>query len=360
VFVDLSVQGEVSMIAKPWFAVVPLMLLAACATTPPGGGPTVKMTPLGTHEGELCNRDRAMILEDPSGVRILYDAGTSVLGGSDPRLGTVHIVLLSHAHGDHMGDQRLTALGAGTCQSPTLASAAPNTTTAEIAASKNAGLVMILQMANFLGKRAEAIKGRPVGACRVGAAGDDHTVPFAETCLAGNNLGGTRTFKVAGAAKGVEITIVPAAHDSSVNHVLLSEAERRNLEPDNLALPLGPPSGYVIRFTNGLVLYLTGDTAVHADMKTVIADFHKPNAMVLNLGLTAMTSPSGAYMVNDLIHPATVIISHPNEAASVGGKPRPGSRTAEIAGLLRSPMVLALSGRTIELDGQGRCVAGCS
>jgi hypothetical protein len=259
-----------------------------------------------------------------------------------------------------MGDQRLTALGAGTCQSPTLATAAPNTTTAEIAASKNAGLVMINQMANFLGKRVEAIKGRPTGACPVGAAGDDHTVPFAASCLAGNNLGGTRTFKTAGAAKGVEITIVPASHDSSVNRLLLNEAERRNLEPDNLTLPLGPPSGYVIRFTNGLVIYLTGDTAAHADMKTVVADFHKPNAMVLNLGQSAITMASGAYITNDLIRPATVIISHPNEAASVGGKARPGSRTAELSGMLKSPVVLALSGRVMEFDGQGRCVAGCS
>lgn len=352
------------MIAKRTFALVPL-LLAACATGPAGpdmklaGGATVKITPLGTHAGELCNRDRAMILEDPTGVRILYDPGTSVLGGQDPRLGEVHIILLSHAHGDHMGDQRLTALGAGTCQTPTLATAAPNTTTAEIAASKNAGLVMINQMANFLGKRVEAIKGRPTGPCPVGAAGDDHTVPFAAPCLAGNNMGGHRTFKTAGAAKAVEVTIVPASHDSSINRALLSEAERRNLEPDNLTLPLGPPSGYIVQFTNGLVLYLTGDTAVHADMKTVIADFHKPNAMVLNLGLSSMTSESGAYMANDLVKPATVIISHPNEAASVGGKPRPGSRTEAISRLLRSPVLLALSGRTMELDGQGRCVAGC-
>ena len=346
------------MIKTPIVALLSL-LLAACASIP-SVGPTVKVTPLGTHAGELCNRDRAMIFEDPTGVRVLYDAGTSVLGGNDARLGDVHVVLLSHAHGDHMGDQRLTALGAGTCQSPTLATAAPNTTTGEIAASKNAGLVMINQMANFLGKRVQTITGRPTGACPAGAAGDDHTVPFAATCLAGNNLGGTRTFKTANAAKGVEITIVPASHDSSVTTGLLSEAERRNLEPDNLSLPLGPPSGYVIRFTNGLVIYLTGDTAVHADMKTVVADFHKPNAMVLNLGLSAVTNPSAAFIANELIRPATVIISHPNEAASAGGKPRPGSRTAELSGMLRSPVVLALSGRTIDLDGHGRCVAGCS
>ena len=338
-----------------------LALLALTAVAGVAAAQNVKMIPLGSHNGELCNRDRAMILEDPNGVRLLYDPGQSVLGGNDPRLGTVHAVLVSHAHGDHLGDQRLTALEAGTCNQPTLATAAPNTTSAEIAAEKNAGLVMIAQMANFLGKRVEAIKGRPTAACPVGASGDDHTVPFASACIAGNNLGGTRSFKTANATRAVEITIVPASHDSSVTRGLLSEAERKNLEPDNLTLTLGPPSGYVIRFTNGLVMYLTGDTAVHADQKTVVADFHKPHLMVLNLGLSAITMASGAYIANDIVKPATVVITHPNEAATQGGKARPGSRTEQISGLLKGrDVVLAVSGRTIEFDGQGKCVAGCS
>ena len=31
----------------------------------------VKIIPLGSHAGELCDRDRATIFEDPTGVRIL-------------------------------------------------------------------------------------------------------------------------------------------------------------------------------------------------------------------------------------------------------------------------------------------------
>ena len=54
----------------------------------------VKVTPLGSHDGELCDRDRATLFEDPTGVRILYDAGQSVTGGDDARLGEVHVVLL--------------------------------------------------------------------------------------------------------------------------------------------------------------------------------------------------------------------------------------------------------------------------
>lgn len=49
----------------------------------------VKITPLGSHDGEFCARDRALILEDPNGTRILYDAGRTVAGGTDERLGAI-------------------------------------------------------------------------------------------------------------------------------------------------------------------------------------------------------------------------------------------------------------------------------
>jgi L-ascorbate metabolism protein UlaG (beta-lactamase superfamily) len=335
-------------------ALVAMTSFATCAAAQ-----NVKVTSLGSHTGELCNRDRALIFEDPTGVRLLYDAGQSVTGGEDARLGVIHVVLVSHAHGDHLGDQRLKALGAGTCQAPELASAAPATTTGEIAAAKNAGIAMINQMAQFVGKRVEAIKGKPTAACP--QTGDEHVVPFAAPCLAGNNLGGARTFRTANATRGVEVTIVPASHDSSVSRALLSEPERKNLEADNMTLTLGPPSGYVIRFTNGLVAYLTGDTAIHADMKAVVQDFHKPNLMVQNLGTSAGTAASSAYIANELIRPATVLVTHVNEAATVDGKLRPQSRTAAFIALVKGRSVhLALSGRTMEFDGTAKCVAGCS
>src|SRR3954454_7248675 len=88
----------------------------------------VKITPLGSHAGELCSRDRATLFEDPSGVRILYDAGQSVTGAEDPRLGGVHVVLLIHAHGDHIGDQKMKALEGGTCDVPEVVPAAPTST----------------------------------------------------------------------------------------------------------------------------------------------------------------------------------------------------------------------------------------
>ena len=62
----------------------------------------VKVTPLGSHSGELCRGDRALLFEDPTGVRILYDPGQTT-DETDPRLGDVHVILLSHAHPDHIG-----------------------------------------------------------------------------------------------------------------------------------------------------------------------------------------------------------------------------------------------------------------
>ncbi len=75
----------------------------------------VKITPVGSHAGELCANDRAIIFEDPTGVRFLYDPAHNVTGGDDPRLGTIHMVLLTHMHGDHVGNLKLKAPGAGTC-----------------------------------------------------------------------------------------------------------------------------------------------------------------------------------------------------------------------------------------------------
>jgi len=333
------------------------ILLAALACVSTAAAQNVKVTPLGSHAGELCARDRATLFEDPTGVRILYDAGHSLIGADDPRLGNVHAVLVSHAHGDHIGDQKLKALEAGTCATPELVSAAPNSTSAEVAAAKNSALVMIGQMAGFLGKKVETIKGRPTANCP--ETNEVITAPLAAACTAGVNLGGSRLVKV-GDGKPVEITVVFASHDSTMPRTLLSEAERKNLDADNVSLVLGPPSGYVIRFTNGLVVYLSGDTGMHTEMKTVVHDYHKANLMVLNLGYSALNAPAAGHIANDLVAPASVIVSHVNEAGSVGGKVKPLSHTAAFVAQVKGrPVHLALSGKTMEFDGSGKCVGGC-
>lgn len=332
-----------------------LSLALACGSA---WAQTVKVTPLGSHTGELCAQDRATIFEDPSGVRILYDAGRSVTGAEDPRLGDIHVVLLTHAHGDHIGDGKLTAIGAGTCEKPQTVPAAPIPTTAGIAAAKNAALMMVSDMAVFVAKKVEAIRGKPVGNCP--AKGGSIAVPPSAPCVANAHLGGSHTFKAGDGARGVEISLIYASHASNVPRSLLGEPQRSQLAADNVSIALGPPTGYVIRFTNGLVAYLTGDTGIHTEMKSVVHDFHKANLMQINFGATAVDAQAAAYAANELVRPASVIVSHVNEGATAGGKLKPASRTAGFVKLVQDrPVHLAISGRTMEFDGQGHCVAGC-
>jgi L-ascorbate metabolism protein UlaG (beta-lactamase superfamily) len=331
-------------------------LMLACL---PAWAQNVKITPLGSHEGELCANDRATLFEDPTGVRILYDVGHTLTGPDDPRLGDIHLVLLSHVHGDHIGDQKLKAAGAGTCANSGRVPAGPNSMTAEVAAAKNAALVMTSDMGTFVGNKVRNITGgKPITPCA--QAGGVTNVPVATTCRSNTHLGGAFIARAAGASQGVEITIVFASHANNVPLSLLSEAQRANLGPDGASIVIGPPTGYVVKFTNGLTAYLSGDTGIHTEMKTVVKEYHKANLAVLNLGPSAGTVMSGAYAMNELVRPASVILTHPNEAVTEGGRLRPASRTAALIKQLKGVTPhLAISGRTMEFDGTGKCVAGC-
>ena len=317
----------------------------------------VKITPVGSHPGELCANDRAIIFEDPTGVRFLYDPAHNVTSGDDPRLGTIHMVLLSHLHGDHVGDLKLKAPGAGTCASSERVPA-PNSTTAEVVAAKNAAMVMTRAIGGFVGNKVQGIRGgKPIAFCP--QSGGATTVPVDAICSSQADLGGIFVAKVAGAAQGVEVTIVYASHVNNAPPALLSEAQRALLKADGAILEYGPATGFVVKFTNGLVVYLSGDTGIHSEMRTVVNEFHKANLAVLNLGVNPGIFVSGAHAINELIRPASVIITHPNEPVTEGGRLRPISRTAALIKQLKAPSHLAISGRTMEFDGNGKCVAGC-
>jgi L-ascorbate metabolism protein UlaG (beta-lactamase superfamily) len=317
----------------------------------------VKITPIGTHPGELCANDRAIVFEDPTGVRFLYDAGHSVTGGNDPRLGTIHLVLLTHMHGDHIGDLKLKAPGEGTCANSTRVPA-PNSTTAEIVAAKNAVMVTTRAMAGFVHNKVDAIHGsgsKPMDFCPTLAV----TVPVPAACSSRIDMGGVFTARAEGARQPVEFTIVYSRHDNAVAPSLLSKAQQDLLKADGAQLQYGPPVGFVVKFTNGLVAYLSSDTAVFGDMKTVISDYHKASLAVINLGPNPGLFQSGAYAINDLLKPASVIFTHVNEAATEHGKLRPDTQTAALIKQVKAPAYLAISERTMEFDGKGKCVSGC-
>jgi hypothetical protein len=260
-------------------------------------------------------------------------------------------------HGDHVGDLKLKAPGEGTCANSARVPA-PNSTTAEVVAAKNAVLVTTRAMASFIHNKVGAIRGsgsKPMDFCPTLAV----NVPVPAACSSRIDLGGVFTARAEGAPQGVEFTIVYSSHVNDVAPALLTKAQQDLLKADGAQLGYGPPVGFVVKFTNGLVAYLSSDTAVFGDMKTVIHDFHKANLAVINLGPNPGLFQSGAYAVNDLLKPASVIFTHVNEAATEGGKLKANTQTAALMKQVTAPAYLAISERTMEFDGKGKCVSGC-
>src|SRR5262245_5465294 len=152
---------------KRLLAAVAILSLAACAGTgpAPSGSPSggvVKITSLGSHDGELCPLDRAIVFEDPDGTRILYDAGRTVRGPNDPRLGKIDAILLSHVHGDHLGDVIQPAANAGTCPKPDFSvNVTPNSNMVNISLGKQAPMIVGGEFSFFLQAKVKALGGDP-------------------------------------------------------------------------------------------------------------------------------------------------------------------------------------------------------
>jgi L-ascorbate metabolism protein UlaG (beta-lactamase superfamily) len=315
----------------------------------------VKITPIGSHTGELCANDRAIVFEDPTGVRLLYDPAHNLIAGDDSRLGDIHVVLLTHMHGDHLGDRKLRAVNAGSCANSERIPV-PNSMTAEVVAAKTAILVTTRAMAGFVANEVQDILDQPLSICAQPIAA---TVPVEEACRSSMDVGGIFVAKTAEADQGVEITIVYASHVNNAPPALLTEEQREMLAANGAILEFGPPTGYVVKFTNGLTAYLSGDTGIHSEMRTVVNEYHHANLAILNLGNNPGIYASGAHVINELIQPASVLLTHPNEPATEDGKLRPESRAATLIEQFEPPTHLAISGRTMEFDGEGQCVVRC-
>ena len=317
----------------------------------------VRVTPLGSHQGELCARDRAILFEDPTGARILYDPGFAV-DETDARLGDVHVVLLSHAHNDHIGSRRDRG---GTCASPAMGPANVHSNVASIAATKNAAVFTANEAAQFLGVKIQAIRGSATPVCPSSGFDDETTVPLSSACIASLGVSGTRTVKRAGANSVVRITAVQAIHP---NNIPAAVVDAPGLAPGTTAYA-GLALGFVVRFTNGLTAYLTGDTGLFGDMSQVIAKFYTPGLMVINIGPggngpTALGSDDAIKVVQHLIRPTTVMPSHVGEQATSGGRLQGNTRTELFVRYAKAftEIVLPISDVTLAFDGNGRCI-GC-
>jgi L-ascorbate metabolism protein UlaG (beta-lactamase superfamily) len=296
----------------------------------------VKVTPLGGQDGEFCPQDRALIFEDPNGTRILYDVGRTVAGAEDPRLGKIDIILVSHMHGDHVGNAHNKAPNSGSCDKPDVSvSALPNSNTVNIAVAKKAKIVTGSEMPPFFANKLKANGGDP-----------------RDSILA--RFGGS--VKVG----GVTIATVPAVHSNGLDPDYFGSPLGKMMKDAGIAGYVGQATGYVLKFSNGLVAYLSGDTGITAEQDKVVRGHYGAKLAVMNIGDTFTTGPTeAAYVINELVKPASVIASHANEVATKGGKVLPGTKTETFSKAVKVRVHIPLSGKMMEFDGGGKCVAGC-
>lgn len=314
----------------------PAALALAVAASAAHADETVKITPLGSHDGEFCPFDRALVLEDPDGTRLLFDAGRTVAGPEDPRLGDIDAVLVSHMHGDHVGDRHIPEVNAGECGKPDVSVASvPNTNTIDIVMAKNAQIVTGSDMAQFFGNKLASLGGD---------AGQSQLVRFGASFQVG----------------GVTIATVPAVHTNGVSPAFIGGKLGEMLEQAGLQIAAGPATSYVVTFSNGLAVFLSGDTGITAEQDVVVRGHYGAKLAVMNIGNKFTTGPTeAAYVMNDLVQPASVIVSHANEKATEGGDVVSGTKTEAFIAAVDAPVHLPLSGRTMAFDSGGSCVSGC-
>lgn len=296
----------------------------------------VKITPLGSMDGEFCQLDRALILEDPDGTRVLYDAGRTVAGPDDKRLGKIDALLVSHMHGDHVGDKHISAPGIGDCKTTEFpVNALPHTNTVSIAHAKGAKIVTGSEMPKFFAAKLTALGGDPK---------KSQLVRFGASTKVG----------------GITITTVPAVHSNGISGNMIGGTLGEMLQNSGLTAYAGPPTGYVLTFSNGLAVYLSGDTGITAEQETVVHDHYKVKLVVMNIGDTFTTGPDeAAWVVNNLIKPESVIASHANQPSTSGGKVIEGTRLEQFMNMSKTKVHVPLSGRTMSFNAKGACTAGC-
>jgi hypothetical protein len=334
----------------------------------------VTITPLGAVAGEFCAGDRALLFEDPTGVRVLIAPGRTVgldMGGSvnvrgsaDPRLqGSVHVLLIDHPHTDHIGnvfdtDCAATAALQKAFEFPTEGNAP------EIAARLNSAVLVGGELPDYFTKKLNNMVtlAKTPAPVNCPAAGLDNTfvVPRTSPCV-GVIRGGTRTAVMSGASQGVKITTIPAFHAGGVARIHVDPLPDGTDPgvPEGLTGYAGHETGYIIRFTNGLSVLWTGDSGMIGDWATQ-AKFYGVNLAIVHGGdIFTMGPDEAAFAVNQLIKPRSVIPEHFNQVSTTGGKVNGGTKVErfiqQLKGQANTGVVVPLSGVPILCDGQGNC-----
>jgi L-ascorbate metabolism protein UlaG (beta-lactamase superfamily) len=94
---------------------------------------------------------------------------------------------------------------------------------------------------------------------------------------------------------GVKITMTHAEHSS--------EMVLKDVNGKNISYAAGEPVGFIVQMENGFKIYHMGDTAVFGDMK-FIGEYYKPDLVLVPIGGHYVMDPKdAAYAIKELIKP---------------------------------------------------------
>lgn len=113
---------------------------------------------------------------------------------------------------------------------------------------------------------------------------------------------------------GITVTMVHAEHSSDVMHTNPATGKKQLYSG-------GEPAGYIIQLENGYKIYHAGDTGVFSDMK-IIGEYYKPDLVLLPIGgHFTMDARHAAYAVKKLLKPKQVIPMHYGTFPPLKGTP---------------------------------------
>ena len=182
------------------------------------------------------------------------------------KLGNVDLILITHGHGDHVGDVKdLAARNSG----------------AKVYGP--AGLIATLTDLGWI---------KPEQGVRFGKGG-----------------------KVQPLGPHITITQVRAEHSSEVT---VTDPETKK----STTYPGGEPAGFIIEMENGFKIYHMGDTGLFGDMK-LIADYYKPDLILMPIGGHFVMDPQdAAYATKEWLKPKFVIPMHYGTFPVLKGTPQ--------------------------------------
>lgn len=262
--------------------------LASCASqpsAPAASGPKAEVLWLGQSAIRLTTPGGKVIMIDPF---LTQNPKTPAQWKNLDALGKIDLILVTHAHGDHLGD------------APAL-STKNNAPVIGPAGLNQSLLTLGVLPANLVPRM---------------------------------NKGGTIT----PLGPNIKITMTRAEHSSEL-------VWRNPATGKDETHPGGEPIGYIIEMDNGFKIWHMGDTGVFGDMK-LIADYYKPDVVMIPIGGTFTMDPAdAAFALRELIKPKYAMPMH--YRVTPGAK-TPPEQLVEALGQTSTKLLLLKPGEKVE------------